>query len=164
MATTTWDLIRARFAGTTTARGVLEQLTPTLASDKPWRRAARRNVAIRDWAKGNSGEFRSYTWTRSGSAGEPEVFASEILRREEATLTVAYPILHALYGVEDDDSVESLIRGDARQLRDALLSPGNLISGLQAVLPVIQPPERGEKVWFQDITCTLVYFEAETLT
>lgn len=164
MATTTWDLIRAQFAGTTTARGVLEGLTPTLASDKTFRRAPRKNLEIRNWAQGNSGEFRAYTWTRTGEAGEPEIFASEILRRETASLVVAYPMLLAYYGTEDLDSVESLIRGDARQLRDALLSPGNLISGLQAVLPTILPPERGEKVWFQELSCTLIYFEGETLT
>ena len=167
MATTTWDLIRKQFVGSTTQRGVLETLTPSLVADKPFRRVPRRNVSLRKWAQGSSVEFRAYEWRREGDVGEPEVFAGEILRRETGVLTVAYPIKGglAIYGDEDLDAVEALIRSDARQLRDALLSPGNVISGLHGIRPTIASLDRADDaVWFQDIVCEVIYQEAEALT
>lgn len=162
---TTFALIRANYCGSGTARGLLEQIAPTLAADRGFERSRARNKLLRDWADGkSSAQFRKYEWLRTGEATEPEVLANPLLRVEEATLTVAYPVLPGLYGADDLDSMEDLIRGDARQLRDVLLSPGNLITSCIAVVPRINPPERGELVWFQDLVCELTYYEAQTLT
>ena len=164
-ATTTFALIRARYAGTATARGVLEDLTPTIVTDRGFERARPRSKALRDWADGkSSAQFRKYEWTRSGPATEPLVLLPDtILRIEQATLLVAYPIAPALYGDNDLDSMEDLIRSDARQLRDALIDPNNLVDGCCAVLPTIETPERNDLVWFQPIVCELTYYEGQTL-
>lgn len=165
-ATTTHALIRTRYCGSSSARGVLEALAPTLCSDRGFERSRVRNKLLADWADGSSSiQFRKFEWLRSGPAGEPLVLLPDvILRIELATVTVAYPALPALYGTDDMDSMEDLIRSDARQFRDALLSPGNLVSGCCAVLPTILEPLRNDAIWFQSIVCELTYYEGQTLT
>lgn len=162
---TTWDAIRLRYCGSTTARGRIEQITPTICSDKPFKRSPQRSKLLRDWADGtNSIQFRAFEWLRTGPAQEPETLSDPKLTVEQATLTIAYPVMPSLYGTDDLDSMETLIRTDARLVRDVLLSPGNLVAQCHAVLPVIQQPERNERVWFQDIVCELIYYESQTLT
>ena len=164
--TTTFGAIRARYCGSTTARGVLEALTPAVANEFPFERSSVRSKRLREWADGKaSTQFRKFELVRSGDTFEPLVLLPDvIMRQEQATLTIAYPVGPALYGLDDLDSMEDLIRSDAHQLRDALLSPGNLLLGCNAVLPTISPPERNETIWFQDIVCELTYYESQTLT
>lgn len=165
-STTTLGAIRAQFCGSTTARGVLEALTPTVSSDRGFERSRVRNKTLRDWADGKSSiQFRKFDWLRTGAVTEPFVLLPDVIQRiEQVAVTIAYPNMPALYGTDDVDSMEDVIRADARQFRDALLSPGNLISGAIAVLPTIAEPERGEAVWFQEIRCEVQYYEAQTLT
>ena len=163
MATTTWATMRAHYCGSQTQRGVLEALTPATSPERPFCRS-RANKPLREWADGTtSAAFRQFEWSRTGDAVEPNVFLPDvILREEQATLTVAYPDMPMLYG-GDVASMEDLIREDARKLRDALLSPGNLPAGVLAVMPSILAPERGDDIWFQEIVCELIYYEAQTL-
>ena len=163
--TTTWELIRTRYAGSHRARGVLEQLTPAHATEHPFERSRVRNKPLRRWADGkSSAQFRKFEWTRTGEAVEPLVLLPDvILRQEQATLTIAYPVMPALYGAEDLDSMEDMIRSDARQFRDALISPGNLPDGCCAVLPSILTPDRGDFIWFQEIACELTYYEDQSI-
>lgn len=164
--TTTHAIIRTKYCGSSSVRGVLEALTPALSTSQNFERSRVRNKLLADWADGTSSiQFRKFEWLRSGPAGEPLVLLPDvILRIEQATLTVAYPNMPALYGSDDLDSMEDLIRSDAKQLRDALISPGNLVSGCCAVLPTILEPQRDEKIWFQSIICELTYYESQTLT
>lgn len=164
-ATTTWRAIRAHYAGTMTARGVLEGLTPTLAQDIAFERSRVRNKPLRRWADGKtSAQMRKFEWSRTSQATEPLVLLPDtIMRVEQATLTLAYPVMPALYGTEDLDSMEDLIRLDAAQLRDALISPGNLPDGVCAVLPTIAVPDRGDFIWFQEISCEVQYYESQTI-
>lgn len=164
--TTTHAIVRAKYCGSSSVRGVLEALTPTLVTDRGFERARPRNKLLIDWADGTSSiQFRKFEWLRTAPSVEPLVLLPDtILRVDQATVTVAYPVMPALYGTDDLDSMEDLIRSDARQFRDALLSPGNLVAGCCAVLPTIQEPQRGDKVWFQSIVCELTYYESQTLT
>lgn len=163
MATTTWAAIRANYCGSQTVKGKLEALTPSTCPERQFARS-RANKPLREWADGaTSAAFRQFEWSRSGDAVEPNVLdPAVILREEQATLTVAYPDMPMLYG-GDVASMEDLIRADARQLRDALISPGNLPAGVLAVMPSIRAPERGDDIWFQEIVCELIYYEAQTL-
>jgi hypothetical protein len=163
--TTTFALIRTRYAGVSTQRGVIEELIPTVATDRRFERSRARNKALREWADGKSSiQFRKFEWMRSGPAVEPNVLLPDvILRIEQATLTVAYPVLPGLYGTDDLDSMEDVIRADARQIRDVLLDPGNLVDGCAAVLPTINDPDRDDSIWFQTFTCELTYYEGQTL-
>lgn len=164
--TTTHAAIRTKYCGSTSIRGVLEALNPALSSERGFERARPRNKLLADWADGSSSiQFRKFEWLRSAPSAEPLVLLPDtIMRVDQATVTVAYPTMPALYGTDDLDSMEDLIRSDARQFRDALLSPGNLVDGCCAVLPTIQEPQRGDKVWFQSIVCELTYYETQTLT
>lgn len=164
--TTTFALIRANYCGSSLVRGLLEELLPTVAPDRGFERSRARNMPLREWADGKSSiQFRKFEWHRSSEANEPFVLLPDtIMRIERATLTVAYPAMPALYGPDDLDSMEDVIRADAAQLRDALISPGNLIAGCCAVLPVIEEPERNTLVWFQSIVCELTYYESQALT
>jgi hypothetical protein len=162
---TTFAAIRQRYCGSIAVRGLIEDIVPRLSTDKPFMRSLVRNKPLRTWATGkNSSEFRKFEWLRTGEAEEPEVLADPMLRNEQATLTIAYPVQLGLYGPDDQDSMEDLIRSDAHQVRDVLLSGGNLLTDCIAVLPTIVEPERGEAVWFQPIVCKLIYFESQTLT
>lgn len=163
-AVVTFRLIRVHYAGTPTIRGLIEGITPTYASDRRFERSHVRNKRLRDWADGKGSiQFRKFEFTRAGPAVEPNVLLPDtILRYERALVTIAYPILPALYGSEDLDSMEDLIREDARQVRDVLLDPDNLQDGVSAVLPTILEPERDESVWFQGIDCELIYYEGQT--
>ena len=164
MTTTTLALIRKNYCGSQTTRGVLEAITPSYSTDKPFARS-RANKPLREWATGtSSAAFRQFEWYRTGDAADPNVLdPAERLTIERVTITIAYPELPMLYG-PDVESIEDAIRADAKQLRDALLSPGNLIAGCQCVMPTIRPPERGLAIWFQDIDCEVTYFESQTLT
>lgn len=163
--TTTFGTIRAKYCGTSTVRGVLEQLTPTVATDRGFERSHVRNKLLREWADGKTSiQFRKFEWLRTGPATEPHVLLPDtILRVEQATVTIAYPVMPALYGTDDLDSMEDVMRADARQFRDALIDPGNLVDGCAAVLPTIEAPERDPFIWFQSIVCELTYYESQTL-
>lgn len=165
-STTTHATIRTKYAGSSAIRGVLEALQPTRSTDRGFERSRVRNKLLADWADGStSAQFRKFEWLRTGPAAEPHVLLPDtILRIEEATVTIAYPVLPALYGADDMDSMEDMIRADARQFRDALLSPGNLVDGCCAVLPTILEPNRGDTIWFQSVVCELTYYESQTLT
>jgi hypothetical protein len=73
---------------------------------------------------------------------------SQYLRSCQVRVTVAYPILPGIYGTNDLDDVEKTIRADAAQIRDALFSSGNYVSGQEATLPQpsgsLPPPDSTE--------------------
>jgi hypothetical protein len=161
---TTFALIRASFCGTSTARGLIEALTPTLLADKPFTRSRRRQP-LRAWAMGRSNCLRHFEWVSEADVEVLGVHGQDSrMVREFATLTVAYPMLPAITGTDEIDAIEDLMRSDARQIHDCLFSPANLFADLYAVLPVIQAPERGEEVSFQSFRVEIQYREAMTLT
>jgi hypothetical protein len=166
---TTLSAIKARI------RVVLEAATPTtaLASDL-FRSCPNTSQLLREWVTDNAGDqcLRKFDLRRVGDSAEREPFGGggagdEIQRDELLLLTVAYPRLERLYGDDGLDDMEDVIRGDARQIRDLITSGSTsvAVSGWQGVLhTVIHEPERDGAVWFQTLTFSVSYCEAQTLT
>lgn len=159
LTTTTYHLIRDQMVTKVAA------LTPTLLGSRKFKRANPRHQ-IRDWsAVAQEAGFRAFEITRA-EASEPALMdPAAFLRRETVTVIVAYPILRAIYGSEDLDSIENTIRSDTAQIRDALYSSGNYVTGQQAAIP-LQLPETdraSDEVWFQSIPFDVLYYEAQTL-
>jgi hypothetical protein len=161
---TTFKAIREHFCGSSTARGLIEALTPTLIADAPFTRSQRR-VPLRDWADGDSTCLRHFEWVSDSDVETIGAHGQDVrMVREFATLTVAYPTMPALAGADEMDALEDLIRSDAAQIFDCLFSPANLFADLYAVMPTILAPERGDDVTFQSFRVELQYREAMTLT
>lgn len=159
LTTTTFAAIRDTYA-TALASG-----TPDLVPDRKLVRA-KQSVRLRDWpAVATEAGFRAFEITRSGGEEPPLLDPAAYLRQEVLTVTAAYPLLLAIYGAADLDDVEKLIRSDARQIRDGLLAAGNYTSGQQGAIPLSLPePERDNpEVWFQSISVTVYYYEAQAL-
>lgn len=145
----------------------IEALSPSSLADKPFRRAKKR-LPIRDWAgQQNSGSavLRRFEITRTGAAGDPPLMdPSTVERDEEIAITLAYPVLPALYGSDDMDDMEEIIRSDARQIRDAVYASTNYVSGQLAAFVTIQPIDSGNpNVWFQELAVMVKYYEAQSL-
>ncbi|SRR6266540_702334 len=162
--TTTFGAIRNQIVS------VIEALTPATmnrAEDK-FRRCPDKRQLLETWAiaHASDGCFRKFDLRRSGDLTDPEVLdPSAIMRRELATLTMAYPVAPALYGPNDLDSMEDVIASDAQQVRDAVFSPGNLLTGQIASIVTIHDVDRAdESVWFQRFTLEIIYYHAQTLT
>jgi hypothetical protein len=88
------------------------------------------------------------------------------MRNEQVTITLAYPLALGMFGCEDLDDVEDLIRADAKQIRDAIFSAGNYVTGQLAARPLDLPEtdRGGEGIWFQDLPFDVTYYEAQSLT
>src|SRR6185295_12167294 len=100
--TTTAALLRVNYCGSSSKHGVLEAVTPTYATDRPFARS-RVNKPLREWATGtSSAAFRAFEWRRTGDTENPNVLdPSSRLTIETYTITVAYPDLPLLYGGSD---------------------------------------------------------------
>ena len=158
LTTTTWPTIRNAIVD------VIEGLAPTWQSGVKFRRS-KRSRSVRDWTK-TTAVFRGFE-VRRDRADTPEGprDPSAILRNEAFTITVAYPVALGLYGINDIDDMETVIRDDARLIRDAVFSSGNYVTGQQAALPDPLPAidDGDPDVWFQEIQFTAVYYEGQTL-
>ena len=146
----------------------IHALTPGVISNRLFEEYAPKRMRLRDHAAAHPGEelFRMFE-IRRGSATEPGLIDPDaLLRNETVTVTIAYPLLLALYGTDDLDEVERVMRRDARQIRDALFSSGNYASGQLAAQPLdLDPPDMGgDECWFQDVSFTAIYYEGQTLT
>lgn len=142
----------------------IEALTPALLSQLLFRRAPRRyELAV--WAEGaGSAALRKFEIRQASSSPDPNLFDPTALERhEEAVILIAYPVLPALYGTDDLDELEKVMRSDAHQVRDVVFSPGNYLAGQYAAFVEIEEPERGDRVWFQALRCELIYLESQTL-
>lgn len=160
LTTTTFHLVRDQMATKICA------LTPTGGGGRLYRRS-KKSARLREWtAVKTEAGFRAFEITRADSQEPPLLDPAAYLRSETVTVTVAYPLLFGIYGTEDTDEVENLIRADAAQIRDCLYSSGNYVDGQQAALPlpIPEPDRSSDEVWFQDITFTVLYYEAQTLT
>lgn len=140
----------------------IEAITPANLANYLFRRATKR-YDIRDQNPG-SALFRKFEIVRTGSAEDPPFFdPSAIEREEEMTVTVAYPVLAGLYGNNDLDDMEDVIRKDAQQIRDTLFSSTNYVTGQLAAFVTIEPVNRGGPVWFQEFTVIAKYYETQSL-
>lgn len=159
---TTWAAIRANITS------VLQALTPDSAPTSAKFDRAPRRYQLKKWASTvGSGALRKFELRRTGSVSDPQVQTPyQVQRNETAILQVVYPALPALYGTEDYDTMEDAIRTDANQIRNALFSPANYLSGQQAAFVSIDEPERVTKpdgqlqYLIQKFTIKLIYDEA----
>lgn len=161
MATTTLAAVRDQIITT------IEALTPASLSTDLFRRGQRR-IPIKQWAgatNSSSAAFRKFELTRTGAADDPSyLHTTQIERHEQLTLTVAYPVLVGKYGNKELDDLESIARADAMQIRDAVYSSDNYLSGQIAAFVTIMPLDTSSgDVWFQEFTIEVYYYEAQSL-
>lgn|SRR3990167_6307211 len=160
MATTTFAIIRDQIIVK------IKAITPTLlAGDKFDHVPKRYTVEEYVDSAGGSGTLRRFDLRRSGMVETlPHLGTSEIMREEFALLTVAYPKTLGRYGMNDRLDMDDVIRGDARQIRDTIMSTGNFVSGQSEAQVTIQEPERGDSTWFQSFLIRVLYLEAQSIT
>lgn len=158
--TTTYAAIRDNFIA------LIEALTPATQADKKFRRSLRREALRENALQNGSASFRAFEITLEESEPDREVMDPSALERNETCLlTVAYPVTLGLYGNNDRDDIESVMRADARQLRDLLFSSSSYLAGHSASFPTRLPFDReNENVWFMTLSIQLIYTEAQTLT
>lgn len=159
LTTTTYATIRDRII-----RNLIDA-TPNALAERKFNRAPRRHPIREFPAVGTEAGFRLFEVTR-GAGSEPGLLdPSAFLRSEILTVTVAYPLLRAIYGNEDLDDVEDVIRQDARQIRDLVFSADNYVDGQQAALPLDlpEPDKTDPECWFQDVSFDLRFYEAQSL-
>lgn len=156
--TTTYAAIRDNYIR------LIEAITPTLLSQLAFRRGLRRQE-LEVWADGaGSAAFRKFEIRQASGSADPNLLDPTALERhEEAVILLAYPVLPALYGTDDLDEMEKVMRSDAHQVRDAVFSPGNYLAGQYAAFVEIEEPDRGDRVWYQPLRVTLMYLESQTL-
>lgn len=159
-STTTFALIRDQIVTKVKA------LTPTLLAGDKFDHVPKR-YDVREFVEssGGSGVLRRFDIQRAGTTETlPHLSTSEVMREEYARLTVAYPRTYGRYGTNDRLDMEDVIRSDARQIRDTIMSTGNFVSGQQEAQVAIEEPERGDATWFQPFMIRLLYHEAQTIT
>lgn len=144
---------------------VIEALTPAVLPALRFRRQPR-HLRLEDWAaRAGSAALRHFSLERDALVSDPLVMdPSTVERNETCTLLVAYPADPALYGRDDRDDMESVLRRDARQLRDAIFSAGNYQAGQSAAFVTLEPTRREGNVWFLPLRIDLIYTEAQSLT
>jgi hypothetical protein len=143
---------------------LLEALTPSSMSDKPFRRASKRD-RLRKWAAKtpSTAALRRFEISRGPASDAPIVSTGASQTIEMVGITVAYPVLPSLYGSDELDDLDEVMRADAAQIRDALFSIDSYIAGHSITRVEIEAPDRGlDTVWFQDFTATVAYTEART--
>ena len=162
--TTTLAAIRDRI------KTVIEAATPATAPVQDvFRYRPTRMQNVEEWSADNAAAcFRIFDIRRVGDLPDSQGWQpDEIMRNDEQLMiTVAYPRLCDIYGASYE-SMEDCLRSDARQLRDLCISPSTAagVSSWSAVNGcVIHEPERDGDVWFQRLTISLAYCEAQTLT
>ncbi len=159
MATTTIDSILDQWVT------LIEALTPSLVAATKFRNVKKQQY-VREWATQNAGSalFRAFDVSQTSPMVEHRfVHPDQVQRTVQLTVTVAYPKLPGIYG-EGVQDMEKLIHADTIQIRDKLFSSTNYLAGQQAALPDdIAPPDRDETVWFQQISFSVIYDEAQTL-
>ena len=157
--TTTYAAIRDQI------HTVIEALTPAVLPGQKFRRAPR-HVRLDEWAqKTGNASLRRFEFTRDALVSDPLVMdPTAVERNETSILLVAYPFDPALYGRDDRDDMETVIRRDARQLRDAIFSSGNYLAGQSAAFVTLEPTRREASVWLSALRIDLIYTEAQTLT
>jgi hypothetical protein len=156
--TTTFDEIRDNWITR------LEAATPDTLSWLPFRNAPADHEL--QTLLPTSAMFRAFRFRRGDPGDEPETQdPSAFVRVETVTLTIAYPIVEALYGRADLDDVECVMRDDVKRVREVLMSSGAFIPGMSLGWPDPQTPDRGRpEIWFQEFLISTTYLEAQTLT
>lgn len=157
--TTTYPAIRDNYIT------LLQAATPSLLPEYSFHRVPR-HLDLREWAVDvGSAAFRAFAIVRGDAPLDepPHQDPSAFERSEVATLVIAYPVLPALYGTDDLNSLEHLIRTDLTLIRRVLWT-NNYIAGQSLGWLDPKEPERQEFTWFQPIEIQLQYTESQSLS
>lgn len=151
---TTYQLIRDDLSSR------IRAITPGVLADRPFDILPAKYEATSWSAKGSSDLLRKVVFRRATVVDAHRLMAESIERNEVVTLTVLYPAsLPALYGVTDLDELERVMRLDAAQLRELLVSTSFHLSGHYTSTVSIQRPTTTGTVWTQPLQLTLTYEE-----
>jgi len=82
---------------------------------------------------------------------------------QDLAIQIAYPRAAGAYGRNDLRDLERIMREDAAQIRAAVFSPANALDGQITRSVVIRTPIRSGPVWFQTLTVTVEFTEAQIL-
>jgi hypothetical protein len=108
--------------------------------------------------------FRRFEFLRGGEQEGTGFFAPDLREViEPTTLVIAYPALREMYGADQFDDIEELIRADAKEVRELLYAPTNYVTGQTLCEVAIGEPERQGDLYLQPFTLTLHYYEAQDL-
>lgn len=161
--TTTFKLIRNQMVS------VIEALTPSVLNrpENKFRRLPDKTMTLDAWAQSHGADncFRKFDIRRTGGFTDPEILDPTAHRRTLlCTITVAYPLNFGIYGANDLDDLEDTIDSDIVQIRDAVFSPGNLITGCVANIVTVEDTDRSDdRVWFQRFIVETTYYNAQAL-
>ena len=153
---------------------IIEALTPSGPSSAPsaktealFRRARIKRTRVGDQVP-NSARFRQFDifppkGSKRRDVGVLDPGANQVERM--LRVTVAYPNLPVLYGVEELDDLFALAEADAVVLRDAIFSPGNLVAGqLDSTVTQDSLDQRDPALWLLDLDVRVQYYATQTLT
>jgi len=161
MTTTTIEAIRDALIAK------IELISPAVFSQEKFRRA-KYDTDLREWAEANAGSavLRKFEIVESSAPEQPGQLEPAAIRlTQDLTVTVAYPVTKTGAGEKGRDDLADLVKSDARQIRDVLFSGGNYPTGSQPTAPpVVAAIDRDGPVWFQEITVTVQFYEAMSLT
>jgi hypothetical protein len=143
---------------------VLEDATPTLLAEYPYRHAPRHMKAVKFADTTGSASLRRFDIRRTELLNHSLFDPALVEWSEKLLLTVTYPVAPALYGRTDDDAMEQVMRADARQIRDLITSPGNFLSAQPAAFVRMLPPEVDARAWRQPFEIQVIYAESQDLT
>lgn len=159
-ASVTWWEIRDNYDSL--IRAAIPRLLPNFRFD-----ACPRNYELSVHAgMAGSASLRKFQFDRSEIVEDPPFFHWETREvNEHMLLTMAYPTQYAIYGRDDSDDMDKVIRSDAHQLRDLIFSGGNYLVGQSAAFVKILPPLKEDpRVIYQPYDIELIYTERESLT
>ena len=158
--TTTFELISANYLT------LLEQATPYELVQHALRRGPR-DKDLREWAKqAGSAAFRKFEIRRGDlDLEDPESMGVAVRElEEEMVITIAYPVLPALYGTGELDDLENVMRSDATLIRDVVYDGHSYLVGQSGAKVKDLEPDRGDdRCWFQSYSVVLTYSEAQTI-
>jgi hypothetical protein len=153
---------------TTTATAIIERivtlveaLQPLELPTRPFRRSKAPNLMLETWANdaGAIGLLRKFEVRRAGPREDPGVNdPAATLAAVPLVVTVVYPALPRLYGLGEIHELEAVVESDAHQIRDTVRSPAALVPGHQANLPTIEGLAQGDRMWFQDISISSIFY------
>lgn len=124
------------------------------------------HLVMEVWARGGSECFRTFEIERTGGSTDPGFMnPAVVMRQENLTITVAYPVIGTggFYGQDELDAMERVVRSDARQIRDAVFSPAGYVDGQLSAFVAIAPPAQAPQVWLQSFEVTVLYHEAQSI-
>jgi hypothetical protein len=140
---------------------VIEALTPLEVATRPYRRSKAPNLPLATWATdaGAMGLLRLFEVERSGPREDPGINDPQAtLAAVPIDVTMVYPPVPRLYGLADEHALRAVVESDAHQIRDALFAPTALVPGHQANMVTIEGLAQGERMWFQTISLTAIFY------